>query len=513
MAHPSVRSDLIPEIELPVRNCPDHHRPPAAPRALRLERARLRARLRTWLRIWFRIWFRICLISLTACVVQAGYANAQDAAAPAAAMQAAPATAAVTVGNVEPEAWNAHGQFTFVDQFHPSFRSPYQGANSLTPARNGEETTDLTLFAGVRLWRGGAFYVNPEVDQGFGLSDTLGMAGFPSGEAYKVGKWTPYLRLQRAFLRQRFDLAGESQAISSGPNELGGMLTANNVTVTFGKFSVVDVFDTNSYAHDPRADFLNWSIIDAAAFDYAADAWGYTVGGAVEWTQSWWTLRGGFFDLSNVPNSATLEPGFKEFALIGEFEGRYEWQGHPGKVKLLGFLNHGRMGSYNAAISLGQATGATPDTTLVRQQASRPGVALNLEQELGPALGVFARASFNDGSKEAYEFTDVNRSLALGAVLKGIAWSRPADLWGVAAVRNGISAVARAYFAAGGLGILVGDGQLPHAGGEQIFETFYALRVAEPVTISADYQYVTNPAYNRDRGPVSIFALRLHADF
>jgi high affinity Mn2+ porin len=424
-----------------------------------------------------------------------------------------PAAASAPTAIEVPEAWNLHGQATFVAQGHPGFRSPYQGANSLTPGRDTEETADLTLFAGVRLWQGAAFYINPEVDQGFGLSDTLGVAGFPSGEAYKVGKWHPYLRLQRAFLRQRIDLGGDNQTISPGANELGGVLSANNVTLTLGKFSVVDVFDNNSYAHDPRGDFLNWSVIDAAAFDYAADAWGYTVGAAVEWTQSWWTLRGGFFDLSDVPNSKVLEPGFKEFALIGEFEGRYDWQGHPGKAKLLGFLNCGRMGSYNAAVSLGQTTGAIPDTALVRQWASRPGIALNLEQELTPELGAFARVSYNDGSKEAYEFTDVNKSLSLGVALKGSVWNRPADTFGLAAAFNGISAAARAYFAAGGLGILVGDGQLPHPSSENIIETFYSLRLVEHVTVSANYQYVIYPAYNRDRGPVSIYAIRAHAEF
>jgi high affinity Mn2+ porin len=371
----------------------------------------------------------------------------------------------------------------------------------------------LTLFAGVRLWPGGAFYINPEIDQGFGLSNTLGVAGFPSGEAYKVGKSKPYLRLQRAFFRQRFDLGGESHNIPTGANELGGTQTADNVTLTAGKFSVVDIFDTNSYAHDPRGDFLNWSVIDAAAFDYAADAWGYTVGAAVEWTQSWWAVRGGFFDLSDVPNSKTLEPGFKEFALIGEIEGRYDLGGHPGELKLLGFLNYGRMGSYRDAVNLGAATGATPDTALVRHFASRPGLVLNLEQEIRPDLGAFARLSFNDGSKEAYEFTDVDRSISVGFLLKGSQWNRADDSLGLAVAINGISAAARAYFAAGGLGILIGDGQLPHARGESIVETFYSMRVARSFTVTANYQYAANPAYNRDRGPVSILALRVHAEF
>ena len=423
-----------------------------------------------------------------------------------------PLPASAAPSDDAPEPWNLHAQFTFVQQGHPSFRSPYEGENSLTAARDSKETTDLTLYAGVRLWQGGAFYLNPEIDQGFGLSNTLGVAGFPSGEAYKVGKWRPYMRLQRAFVRQRIDLGGERQAINPGANELGGSLSADNVTVTLGKFSVGDVFDTNTYAHDPRGDFLNWTIIDAGAFDYAADAWGYTIGAAVEWTQSWWTLRGGFFDLSDVPNSRRLEPGFKEFALIGEFEGRHEWRGHPGKAKVLAFANYARMGRYDEAMRLAAAAGITPGTGLVRRWASRPGIALNLEQELAPALGAFARAGYNDGSKEAYEFTDVNRSLSFGAVTKGNAWKRPDDSWGVAVSFSGISSAARSYFAAGGLGILVGDGRLPRAGTENILETFYSCRLGSGVSVTADYQYAVHPAYNRDRGPASIFAIRFHAE-
>ncbi|HEV2977133.1 MAG TPA: carbohydrate porin [Casimicrobiaceae bacterium] len=412
-----------------------------------------------------------------------------------------------------PEAWNLYGQATFVKQYHPGFTSPYQGTNSLSPVSNGEETTDVTLFLGIRLWDGGALYVNPEIDQGFGFDDTLGLAGFSSGEAYKVGRAEPYFRLPRAFIRQRFDLGGEASSLNPGPNELGGTQTADNVVLTIGKFSVVDIFDNNSYAHDPRGDFLNWSVIDAAAFDYAADSWGYTVGVAAEWTHSWWTLRGGFFDLSNVPNSETLEPGFKEFALIGEFEGRYELKGHPGKLRLLGFVNYARMGNYSDAVQLGQATDSTPSTALVRHYAWRPGIALNLEQEVTPELGAFARISFNDGSKEAYDFTDVNGSVSVGLALKGSGWNRADDVVGLAVVANGLSSAARAYFAAGGLGILIGDGQLPHYRSEDIVETYYSMRVDEHFTVGADYQFVTNPAYNRDRGPVSIFSLRLHAEF
>ena len=239
------------------------------------------------------------------------------------------------------QSWSLHGQATIVDQYHPAFRSSYRGANSLDPGSRGDETFDATLFAGARLWDGGEIYVNPEIDQGFGLSNTLGLAGFSSGEAYKVGSSEPYFRLQRLFFRQTIDLGGPAESVEPGANQLGDTRTADNVILTAGKISVTDIFDTNAYAHDPKADFLNWSVIDAGAFDYAADAWGYSYGIAAEWTQSWWTLRGGVFDLSRKPNTTALERGFGQFELVAEAEERHEIFGEPGKLKLLGFVNRG----------------------------------------------------------------------------------------------------------------------------------------------------------------------------
>lgn len=410
-----------------------------------------------------------------------------------------------------PDWLSLHAQSTVVVQYHPSFRSPYRGPNSMAPQSVGDETFDATLFAGVRLWRGGAVYFNPEIDQGFGLSDTLGAAGFPSGEAYKVGDKNPYFRPQRLYFRQSFDLGGDVQTVADGVNQAAETQTANNLVVTVGKFSVGDIFDTNTYAHDPRGDFLNWSLIDAGAFDYAADAWGYASGTAVEWTQDWWTLRAGAFNLSKIPNGKVLETNFSQFELVGEAEERHTLFGHDGKVKLLGYLNRGRMGRYSDAVALGDATHTVPSTALVRRYASRPGGEINIEQGLTDDLGVFLRASMNDGSKEAYEFTEINKSVSAGLSLKGTSWNRGGDTVGIAGVMNGLSRDARDYFAAGGLGILIGDGRLPHYGTEDIVEAYYAARLTSWLTMTADCQFIDNPAYNRDRGPVSIFALRFHA--
>ena len=415
-------------------------------------------------------------------------------------------------GSASGERWALHGQMTNVTQGHRTFTAPYSGTNSLIANGRTEETTDVTLYAGVALWRGAEFWINPEIDQGFGLSNTVGMAGFASGEAYKIGANSPYLRVPRAFVRQVLSLGGATLRTEAAANQLAGARTADNLVLTAGKFSVTDIFDTNTYAHDPRGDFLNWSIIDAGAVDYAADAWGFTYGAAAEWTQDSWTLRGGAFQLSKVPNGKITGVDFSQYMLVTEFEQRYRLGAHPGKVKLLGFVNRGRMGAYRDAVQLAQQNAQVPDTASVRRFGSRPGMSINMEQELAADLGVFLRASVNNGSKEAYEFTEINRSLSGGVAVRGDRWGRHDDTIGVAAVINGLSADARAYFAAGGIGILIGDGAQTY-GPEKILETYYAMRLTPQVTLTANYQHVSNPAYNRDRGPVSIFGLRAHAEF
>jgi len=443
------------------------------------------------------------------------FAVALACAAPARAQQlsgdAAPSNAPADTVTPD-EAWAIHGQITNLTQRHPGFRSLYSGTNSLDAHGRTDETTDITLFAGVRLWHGAEFWMNPEIDQGYGLSNTVGVAGFPSGEAYKIGANAPYFRVPRAFLRQVIPLGTTLENVEGSANQLGGRRASDNLTITLGKFSVVDIFDTNSYAHDPRADFMNWSSIDAGAFDYAADAWGFTYGAAAEWTQGWWTARLGYFQLSSVPNGKIVRPRFNQYSLVSEFEARHDWLGHPGKIKLLAMANRASMGNYRDAVALGLASGATPDIALVRRTATRPGFALNAEQEITADLGVFARASINDGDKEAYEFTEINKSLSAGLSLKGSAWGRKDDTIGLAAVVNGLSGPAQDYFRAGGIGILIGDGSLNY-GPEQIIETYYSMKLGRYVNVTFDYQHIANPAYNRDRGPVSVYGLRLHSEF
>jgi len=410
------------------------------------------------------------------------------------------------------ERFAIHGQVTYVEQETGSFKAPYDGPNSLSPDL-GRETVDATLFVGARLWPGAEGWITPEIDQGFGLDDTLGVAGFPSGEAYRIGKNQPYLRLPRMFMRQTVNLDETTEAVEAAANQFGGARSPDRWVFTVGKFGVTDIFDTNQYAHDPRGDFLNWSAIDAGSFDYAADAWGYTVGAAAERYRGSWTLRAGVFDLSNIPNSAHLDPGFHEFQIDAEIEKGYELFEKPGRVLVTGFDSRGRMGLLDEAVRVAALAGGTPNPADVRQYRSRLGLSLSLEQSLSADLGAFARVGKAAGNVEAYEFTDVDRSIEVGASIKGLRWRRPEDTIGVAAIDNGISAARQRYLNAGGLGILVGDGRLPHPGAEQIVETYYDVAARSWAHLSLDYQWVKNPGYNTDRGPVSIVAVRVHAQF
>ncbi len=434
-----------------------------------------------------------------------GLASVAMWAAPAAAQDASSATPTT-------QDWALHAQATLVTQGVFGFRSPYEGPNSLTP-RQVKETIDATLYIGVRPWAGAELWANPEVDQGFGLSNTLGAAGFPSAEAYKVGKSNPYVRLQRLFFRQTIDLGGETQAVAGAANQLAGAQTANRLVLTVGKFGVGDVFDTNRYAHDPRGDFLNWSVVDAGSFDYAADAWGYSYGVAAEWYQGPWTLRLGAFNLSKVPNGETLESDFSQYQLDAEIEHRHSIAGHPGAVRVTLFRNRGNFSRFDDAIALAAATGGSVDPNLTRRRMTRPGADINVEQEVTDTLGLFARAGLADGAIEPYDFTDIDRTVAVGGALKGNGWGRADDTVGLAAVVNGISKAHERYLNAGGIGVLVGDGKLPHPGAEMIAEAYYDWQPLHGVNVTVDYQFIAHPAYNRDRGPANVLALRLHGAF
>ena len=417
---------------------------------------------------------------------------------------------------------NFHSQATFVWQGYPPIRSPYQGINSLPGGGEGRETADVTLYAGFRLWKGAEFWVDPEIDQGFGIGDTHGVAGYTSGESYKLGQAEPYARVQRYFIRQTIDLGGASEKVDADLNQFAGTQTADRLVLTVGKFAIVDIFDTNKYANNPKTDFFNWSLINAGTFDYAGDAWGFTYGAAAEWYHGRWTFRGGIFDLSQTPAggisplSYGLDPTFGQFELLGEIEERHELWGQPGKLKITGYLENGRMGSFADAIAYIEShPNSDPGLSInaVRRENSRPGVSLNLEQQVSDTIGVFARAGWADGNLEPWDFTDIDRTISAGVSISGKDWGRPDDKVGAAFVINGISSVHAEFFNLGGLGILIGDGQLPNPGLEKILEAYYSYSLSSSTKLTADYQFIDNPAYNTDRGPVSVFAGRFHWQF
>jgi high affinity Mn2+ porin len=408
----------------------------------------------------------------------------------------------------QPEDWSIHAQYTLLGQGYPRFRSPYQGTNSLPGGGQIRETMSQTTFLGRRLWNDGELYFNPEFDQGFGLADTLGLAGFPNGEAQKAGEHVPKLNIARLYLKQTIGFGGEQEFIADGLNQIAGPKDLSRLTIYAGKLAVNDLFDNNSYAHDPRNDFMNWAIWEGGAYDYAADQKGYTDGVAIDLNQKEWAFRFGYFLEPKFPNSGDLDTlVFQRGGYQAEIEQRYEISSRPGRLRVLGFVNRALMGSYSRALT-------TPDLNIAQTRKDRfkTGFVLNLEQALDEDLGVFARFSYNDGSNQIMSFTDIDRSGLLGIRFKGGNWGRPSDTIGVAGVVNALSRREGAFIGAGGLGILIGDGKLNYAT-ENIIETYYRYQLADPVAVTFDYQLFVNPAYNQARGPVSVFSGRLHFEF
>jgi high affinity Mn2+ porin len=418
-----------------------------------------------------------------------------------------------------------HGQATGVWQGFPPIRQNISGLNSLEP-KGGQvrETTDATLYLGFRLWQGAELWANPEIDQGFGPGNTLGLAGYSSGEAFKLGENTPYARVQRFFVRQTIDLGGATEKVEADQNVFEGSQTANRLVLTVGRFFVPDLFDTNKYANNPKNDFLNWSVITTGSFDFAGDAWGSTYGAAAEWYQGPYTLRGGVFDLTKTPagdeqpdGGSGNDPTFKQLEWVVEAEERHELWGQPGKLKLLGYLIDGRMGSYSdfiAYILSHPDVDPGPAMQNVYHWNTRPGASLNLEQQVIEGLGVFARAGWGDGRVEVYDYTDIDETVSGGLSLSGNSWGRPDDTVGLAGAINSISKEHQEFLDLGGIGLQIGDGSLPHFGTERILEAYYNYKLPfYSARLSFDYQLVVNPAYNRDNGPYSLFATRLHFEF
>jgi high affinity Mn2+ porin len=410
---------------------------------------------------------------------------------------------------------NLHGQSTVIAQGALPFRSPYEGENSLDPDGIARETWTVTLAGGLRLAKGSEVYVNPELFQGFGLSSTHGVAGFVNGDAQKGGTLPPKAYIARAFFRQTIGFGGEQEDVKDDFNQLGGTRDVSRATVTIGKLAVVDIFDDNSYSHDPRTTFFNWSIWEAGGFDYAADVKGYTYGVALDFNHKDWAFRAGYFLVPVESNVEQLDwKLFRRGQYVAELEQRYKVLSQPGKLRWLGWLSLANAGSFEEAVALSESTGLTPNEAIdeTRHTRTKYGFVAGVEQSLNDSLGVFARLSWSDGQSENMSFTDIDSSASIGLSLKGEAWGRPNDVVGIAGAINAISEPHRNWFAEGALGLLIGDGKLNYRE-ERVLETYYMLPLCDPLSLTLDYQFVDNPGYNADRGPVSVFAARIHGQF
>jgi high affinity Mn2+ porin len=410
----------------------------------------------------------------------------------------------------ESDRWEIHGQSTYLGQGYPAFRAPYTGTNSLTPARQAQATWSNSLYLNARLWEGGEVYYNPELLQGFGLSDTVGIAGFASGEAQKSNFPYPHYNTSRLYVRQTFGFGGEQEELASAQQQLAGKADVSRLTLQAGKFSVGDVFDGNAYAKDTRRDFMNWSIWAPGAFDYAADKLGLTYGMTAELNQKNWALRGGYFMIGAQSNSNNFDTQvFRRGQYVAELETRYSLFSRPGKLRTIGWVSSANSGSYRDTLN---DPALNLDISLTRTGRLKYGYVFNVEQSVTDDIGLFGRWSWNNGKTEIMSFTDIDASLSLGTSIKGTKWGRPDDTIGIAGAFNALSRDHRDFIAAGGLGPLIGDGQLNYRK-ERILETYYAYAVTKAITVTADYQFVTNPAYNADRGPVHVFSGRLHGEF
>ncbi len=411
---------------------------------------------------------------------------------------------------VREQFWNWHVQNTDTVQYHPGFSSRYSGPNSLNSVSEVKETVSLDILLGIRLWRGAEFHLDGLMWQGFGFADTRGVDGFPNGEAFRLGTEVPNVNFPRVFIRQTIGLGGQQESVEDDQFQLAGRRDVSRVTLTFGRMSAKDIFDNNAYANDSRTQFMNWALMANEAWDYPGDSLGYITGFAAELNQPKWAIRYGIFQMPKVSNGTALDFHLLEaWGMVTEFERRYSIGSRPGTVRFLAFLNRAHMGRYQAALD---SPTRPADITATRAYRHKYGFGLNLEQELAKNIGAFGRLGWSEGKNEAWVFSDVDRTATLGLSIKGEPWKRPNDTIGLAGVLNGLSRVHRDFLAAGGTGILAGDGALSY-GLEEILETYYDLLVWKTIHVSLDYQFINHPAFNRDRGPVSVFGARLHWSF
>ena len=407
------------------------------------------------------------------------------------------------------ERFSIHAQTTVINQFKPAFKAKYTGQNSLVPQSENRRSITSTLFLGVRLWRGAGIYINPEIGGGSGLSTSLGVGASTNGETYRIGDPAPAFELARLYYKQIISLNNDNLYQTSEINKLGGNTPTEYFAFTVGKICVSDFFDINSYSHDPRTQFMSWALMSNGAWDFPANTKGYTPSVVLEYVTPRHELRYGFSLVPTQPNGMIMNWNFnKAGSHTLEYTYNYTIAGNQGAVRLLSFFTTANMGNYNQSITLNPTA---PDIFASEKQGrTKYGFGINCEQELNKDLGVFLRTSWNDGNNETWIFTEIDRSMSFGIVSNGNKWNRKSDNIGLACVISGISAPHRNYLKAGGMGFELGDGNLNYAS-EQLAEIYYSMAFTRYLFISGTYQFILNPGYNKDRGPVNVFSLRFHA--
>ncbi|HTT69794.1 MAG TPA: carbohydrate porin [Anaeromyxobacteraceae bacterium] len=404
-----------------------------------------------------------------------------------------------------------HFHLTTATQAHPSFYAKYSGANSLSPQAESATAFVSGLNMEARLWRGAELVLDPELSGGYGLSSTLGVAAFPSGIVYRVGNPAPAIYLARLLLRQTLGLGGGRVPFDEGDGS-AGLRDRATLTLTVGRLSVTDVFDGNAYAHDPETQFFNWALFASGAWDYPADTRGYTWGVLADFSMDFWSVKAGIALEPQYANLLPLEWDLtKARGLMAEYDVRYRLLGRGGTGRVLLFLNQARMGSYAEVLANPAAYGNSIAATRADGR-EKYGAALSWDQQVTDSLGVFLRASIDDGATESWAFTEIDRSLGFGAVESGSLFGLRDYEAGGALVIDGLSRLHRLYLQGGGYGFILGDGQLNYA--PEIEGDFYLrVHVTPLVDASVLYQPIFDPGYNKDRGPVQVFSGRVHIAF
>jgi len=437
--------------------------------------------------------------------------------------------------NIKEETWNAYGQFTYIVSAKSAFSAPYTNlngsTNSLLPSAERSYTGTATMYFGARLWQGAEAYVVPELIAEEALSGLKGLGGvIQNFELQKSGAKDPRVYLSRAYIRQTFGFGGKPVHFESDPMQLGGTVDSRRLVITAGNFSILDFLDKNTFSGDLRKQFNNMAFLTYAAYDFAADARGYTIGLVAEYYHDDWALRAGHTLPPADPNQLPLS--FKPFTFFGdqvELEHKHTLFDQPGAVRVLGYRNRENMGRFDDALNAYQANNnlnattclgfnygsnnsTAPDLCWVRKPNLKMGIGINLEQQLSDDIGVFFRGMYSDGNTEVYSYTSTDRSISLGALMKGTRWGRGRDSVGIGYAQGWLSRSHIAYLNAGGIDGFIGDGKINYAP-EMAIDLFYSFNVFTSLWFTADYQHIENPAFNADRGPVDIYSVKGHFEF